>query len=294
MVLGRDTLEEYLNNKGYFGALIGRNSNRIENAEFELNGEKYTLCKNNKENNIHGGKIGFDKKIWNAQMFDEEEPRLVLTLVSPDGEEGFPGTVKVKVEYSLTKDNGIKIHYTGECDKDTVLNMTNHTYFNLNGHDSGTINGHIMKINSEFFLPNNEKGLPTGEVLRVENTPMDFINETELGKMLTSEHEQILKAKGLDHNFAICGRGFRCAAKISGEKTGITMKVYTDRAGMHVYTGNSFERDRMCKDRVIYGLHNGICFETQAFPNSLKFSHFPGAILKKGEKYDTVTIYKFM
>ena len=217
-----------------------------------------------------------------------------MNLKSPDGDEGFPGTANVGVEYSLTKDNGLKIHYRGESDRDTLMNMTNHSYFNLNGHNSGSIEGHRMQVNSEFFLPHNEKGLPDGEIRKVENTPMDFLNETELGKRLASEDEQILRARGLDHNFALSGFGFRCAAKITGEKSGIIMEIYTDRPGMHIYSGNWIEKERICKAGAVYGIHHGICFETQAFPNSMRFSHFPGAILKKGEVYDTVTMYKFI
>lgn len=294
VLLGRDSVEEYMNNEGYFSALIGRNSNRIENAEFELNGKKYTLFANDRRNNLHGGKVGFDKKIWDAEMIDAEEPSLVLSTVSPDGEEGFPGNVTVCVTYTLTNDNSLKIHYVGESDADTVLNMTNHAYFNLNGHGSGSVDHHTLWLNSEFYTPNTDECIPTGEVLSVKNTPFDFSTDDVMGVRFQSEHEQIKKFGGFDHNFALNGRGFRKVGRLEGDKTGIIMEIYTDQIGMQIYSGNMIEKDRVCKDGAIYDTHHGICFETQVFPNNLKFSHFPSSILKKGEKYDTVTSYKFI
>ncbi len=294
VLLGRDSAEEYMNNKGCFSALIGRNSNRIENAEFELNGKKYTLFANDGRNNLHGGKVGFDKKMWEAEMIDSEEPSLVLSVVSPDGEEGFPGTVTVSVTYTLTNDNSLKIHYVGESDADTVLNMTNHAYFNLNGHASGNIDGHTLWLDSNFYTPNTDACIPTGEVLGVKNTPFDFSTDDCMGVRFQSEHEQIKKFGGFDHNFALNGRGFRKVGRLQGDKTGIVMEIYTDQSGMQIYSGNMMEKERVCKDGAIYGAHHGICFETQAFPNNLRFSHFPGSILKKGEKYDTVTSFQFI
>ncbi|MDP4132768.1 MAG: aldose epimerase family protein, partial [Bacillota bacterium] len=168
VVLGRDNLDEYTRNDGCFGALIGRNSNRIEAAEFELNGKKYTLAKNNGRNNLHGGLEGFNKKVWDSKPVDKKEPSLILTLVSHDGDEGFPGKVKVSVTYTLTKNNSIKIHYEGKSDKDTVLNMTNHSYFNLNGHNSGTAENHTIIMDADFFTPNTEECMPYGEILKVD------------------------------------------------------------------------------------------------------------------------------
>lgn len=294
VVLGRDTFEEYLNNEGYFSALIGRNSNRIKNSEFELNGKIYKLFANDSKNNLHGGKVGFDKKIWDAEIIDDEEPSLVLSIVSPDGEEGFPGTVNVKVTYTLTNDNSLKIHYEGETDADTVLNMTNHAYFNLNGHSGGTIDNHSLWLDSNFYTPNSNECIPTGEVLSVKNTPFDFITKASIGSKFQSSHEQIKKFGGFDHNFALNGRGFRKFGEFEGDKTGIIMEMYTDQSGVQVYSGNAIEEGRVCKDGVIYSKHHGICFETQAFPNAMEFSHFPGMILRKGEKYDTVTSYRFI
>lgn len=294
VVLGRDSLEEYLNNEGYFGVIIGRNANRIENSQFELDGKIYNVCANNGKNNLHGGKEGFDKKLWDAKIIDEEEPSLILTTVSPDGEEGFPGSVTVSVTYTVTKDNGLKIHYSGETDANTVLNMTNHSYFNLNGHKSGDTKKHILWLNSDFYTPNNDECVPTGEVLSVKNTPFDFSTDDSLGMRLESNHEQIKKIGGFDHNFALNGQGYRKVGKLYGDKTGISMEIYTDQKGIQLYSANWMDEERICKDGAIYSKHHGVCLETQAFPNNLKFSHFPGSILIKGEKYDTITTYKFI
>ncbi len=294
MVLGRDTLEEYFNNDGYFGALIGRNSNRIENSEFELNGKVYKLYSNDSCNNLHGGKNGFDKKVWNAEIIDEEEPSLVLSTVSPDGEEGFPGEARVKVTYTLTVDNSLRIHYEGETDADTILNMTNHSYFNLNGHSSGCIDGHTLWIDSEFYTPNTEACMPYGEILSVNGTPFDFKTNETLGEKFKAMHPQVTMFGGFDHNMVLNGIGYRKVACLKGEKSGISMEVYTDRSGMQLYTGNMIDENRVCKDKSVYVKHSGVCLETQVFPNSMKYSHFPNGILKKNEKYNSVTTFKFI
>ena len=293
VVLGRNNMEEYSCNEGYFGALIGRNSNRIENAQFSIGNTIYGLARNNGNNNLHGGDDGFDKKIWSATPIDDAEPELLLEYVSPDGEEGFPGEVRVKVTYKLTKDNSIVIHYEGTSNPDTVLNMTNHTYFNLNGHNSGVIDGHKLFVNSDFYTPNNSECIPTGEVLSVMGTPFD-LNDSVLAECFRSNHEQIRMFGGFDHNFALNGRGYRKSATLIGDKSGITMEMYTDQSGVQVYTGNVIEENRLCKDGAVYTKHSGICLETQAFPNGLKFSHFPCGLLKKDEEYETTTEYKFI
>lgn len=293
VVLGRDTLEEYLDNDGYYGALIGRNSNRIRNSEFTINGEKYILAKNDGENNLHGGIEGFDKKIWQAEENDSDEPSLILTLESPDGEEGFPGNAKIKVTYTITKENSLKIHYEAQCDKDTVMNLTNHSFFNLNGHNSGTIDNHILKISSSFYTPNTDQCMPCGEILNSKGTPFDLTGGKVLKDCFNSGCSQIDMFGGFDHNFVLDGRGFRKFAVLKGDKTGIEMECYTDLPGVQIYTGNCIDDARICKGGEIYAVHQAVCLETQLFPNSLEFSHFPSSILKAGEKYDTVTEYKF-
>lgn len=293
VVLGRDSLEEYMNNTGCYGALIGRNSNRIANGEFTLNGVKYTLAKNNGNNNLHGGLVGFGKRVWDSKAIDKEEPSLVLTLVSADGDEGFPGKVKVKVTYTLTSDNAIKIHYEGKSNRDTLLNMTNHTYFNLNGHASGTVDNHTLKMASGFYTPNTPECMPYGVVEKTEGTPFDFTEGLRLGDGFASDHEQIKLFSGYDHNFALDGFGYREFATLSGDKTGIIMTAYTDRSAVQIYSGNGIDSERVCKEGAKYPVHGGVCLETQVFPNAMEYSHFPSPILKKGEKYDTVTAFRF-
>lgn len=293
VVLGRDSLEEYMNNTGCYGALIGRNSNRIANGEFTLNGVKYTLAKNNGNNNLHGGLVGFGKRVWDSKAIDREEPSLVLTLVSADGDEGFPGKVKVKVTYTLTSDNAIKIHYEGKSNRDTLLNMTNHTYFNLNGHASGTVDDHVLKMASGFYTPNTPECMPYGVVEKTEGTPFDFTEGLRLGDGFASDHEQIKLFSGYDHNFALDGFGYREFATLSGDKTGIIMTAYTDRPAVQIYSGNGIDSERICKEGAKYPRHGGVCLETQVFPNAMEYSHFPSPILKKGEKYDTVTAFRF-
>lgn len=294
VVLGRDTLEEYLNNEGYFGALIGRNSNRIKDSKFVFSGKEYKLYANDGKNNLHGGKVGFDKKIWNVKTIDGDEPALVLSYVSPDGEEGFPGNLDVEVIYTVTEDNSIKIQYSGVADSDTVFNMTNHSYFNLNGHNSGSIEKHSLWINSDFYTPNCEECIPTGEILSVKNTPFDFNDEAVLSDRFNSGYPQIEMFGGFDHNFALKGVGYRKVAELKGDKSGIKMEAYTDKEAVQLYTGNMIEEGRVCKGGEVYSVHGALCLETQDFPNFLNCSHFPGTILKKNEKYVTTTAYKFL
>lgn len=292
VVLGWDNLEEYVNNSGYYGALVGRNSNRIENAEFELNGKTYILFPNHIKSNLHGGPDGFNKRIWDAECVDEEEPALILRLISPDGDQGFPGEVSVKVTYILTKDNAISIHYEAECAQDTIINMTNHSYFNPNGHESGSVENCSLWMASSFYTPNNPECCPLGSILPVDGTPFDFREETTIGANLAIKHEQIELFDGYDHNFVLDGRGLRKVAVYTGNKSGISMEVFTDCPGVQIYIPTK-KPDGKTKDGAEYCRYNAICLETQAFPNSMKYSHFPSTVVKAGEKYDTTTVYKF-
>ena len=293
VVLGRDTLEEYLDNEGYFGALIGRHANRIENATFEINGTVFNVGANEKKQSLHGGFCGFDKKNWNVtQSGTENEPAIIMTITSPDGEEGFPGNLEVTVTYTLTNNNGLVIHYEAVSDKDTVVNLTNHSYFNLNGHDSGTIDGHILQLNSEFYTPNTPDCFPYGEVLSVSGTPFDFRAPKPLGQDISADFEQIDMFGGYDHNFALCGTGMRRCAVLSGDK--IVMETYTNKPAVQIYSGNAIQEGRICKSGTEYKVHQAVCLETQFFPNSTTHSHFPDAFLKKGEKYDYTTEYRFI
>lgn len=295
VVLGRDTIEEYENNAGCFGALIGRNSNRIFGGEFSLNGKKYTLAKNdNGVCNLHGGNIGYNKRVWDAKEVDGDEPSLVLSLFDPDKTEGFPGNVNVKVTYTVTCDNQLKIHYEAESDADTVINLTNHSYFNLNGHASGNAGNHTFKMEASFYTPNTKDCYPYGEILSVEGTPFDFRSEKKLSDGLNADFEQIKMFNGFDHNFVLDGSGYRKYAVVTGDISKITMECYTDLPGVQLYTGNGIEQGRVCKEGALYDTHGGFCLETQKFPNATNIPFFPSIFVKKGEKYDTVSAYKFV
>ncbi len=293
VVLGRDSLEDYLHNDGYLGALIGRHANRIAKGEFTLNGETYHVGVNEGKNSLHGGNIGFDKRVWNAQGIDTEEPTLVLTLLSPDGEEGFPGHLKTKVVYTITKDNALKIEYTAMTNKDTVVNLTNHSYFNLAGHASGNMYKQILQINSGFYTPNDSECMPTGEVLSVSGTPFDFRAPKPIGQDINADFDQVRAVGGFDHNFAIEGRGYRLAAAAECLENGISMEVWTDKPAMQLYTSNALPEGDY-KDGAHYRPHDAFCLETQYFPNAMAHSHYPSPILKKGEEYNFTTEYKFI
>ncbi len=293
VVLGYDNFEDYLHNGDCFGVAVGRNSNRIENAEFEINGVKYTLEKNNENNNLHGGLVGFSKRVWDVTEKETDgEPSLVMTLVSPDGEEGFPGTVTVTMTYTLTKNNSLKINYRAISDKDTIINMTNHSYFNLSGHASGEVYDQILYLNSSFYTPNNEDCVPTGEILSVMNTPFDFRVPKPVGQDINADCEQIEMFNGYDHNLVLDGEGYRTGAILQSTQTGIVLEMKTDCPAVQIYTHNSAE-EKVYKDGAVYTKHNGICFEAQKYPNATKYKHFPTTVVKAGEVYDTTTEYKF-
>lgn len=292
IVLGRETFEDYLDNDGYLGAAIGRNSNRIENAEFVLNDVTYTLAKNDNGNNLHGGIFGFNRKVWDVETVDTDEPKLIFSTVSPDGEEGFPGTLSAKITYTITKDNSLKIEYEATTDKDTVYNPTNHSYFNLDGHSSGTIYNQSISVNADFYTPNTDMCFPCGEVLAVKGTPFDLNKKTKFDDAIHSEHSQIAMFGGIDHNFVINGSGFRKAAEASSSDDSITMEVFTDRPGIQIYTSNML--DKGCyKGGAEYGRHSAFCMETQFFPNAMAVPHFESPVLKAGDKFTSVTEYKF-
>ncbi len=294
VALGWGDFNEYLDNGNCYGAMIGRNSNRIENSEFELNGKVYKLTPNNNEHNLHGGPVGFDRRMWEVECADGEEPAIILRRVSPDGEEGFPGNAAIKVTYTLTKDNAIEIHYEGECDQDTIINMTNHTYFNPNGHESGSVENCKLWLDASFYTPNTPDCFPNGSILTVDGTPFDFRKEATLGEKLSMKHEQTDMFGGYDHNFILNGRGYRLSGVFTGDKSGISIEMYTDLPGVQLYIpGGAPNEKRKCKDNASYCRRNALCLETQMFPNAMKHAHFPSVIVKAGEKYDTKTAYKF-
>lgn len=296
VVLGRDTLAEYGDNEGYFGALIGRNSNRIANSRIKIGRKTCVLNANDGKNNLHGGLCGFDKRLWKAKpMDDPKEPSIMFKLHSEDGEEGFPGNLDIVVRYTLTKSNGFLIEYTAVGDADTVCNLTNHSYFNLNGHNSGkTIDNLKLTLNSDFFTPNNAECMPNGEILSVKGTPFDFTRGKLVGEDINSETcEQIKMFGGYDHNFILNDKGFRKSAALYCPDNGILMEMYTDSLGVQLYTGNCIEENRKCKDGAFYSKHSALCLETQYYPNAFSFGHFPSTILRAGRTYHNMTEYRF-
>lgn len=296
IALGFDNLDSYQKPGPFFGAIIGRHANRIENAEFELNGQTYHLAKNDGNNHLHGGMKGFDKVVWTPEIVKTEEGEaLQLTYLSKDGEENYPGNLEVKVLYSLNDHNELRIDYYGVSDKDTVVNLTNHTYFNLAGHDSGDILEHQLMIHADQFTVINEECIPTGEIRDVKGTPMDFTTLTSIKEGLFSDDEQIKCGNGYDHNWVlnVSGASLEKGGELFEPNSGRLMEFYTTKPGVQFYSGNSFEGCDKGKDGVVYGKWSGLCLETQYFPNSLKHKHFPSAILRAGEEYRHTTIYKF-
>jgi len=293
VVLGYDTLEPYFTNGSFLGATVGPNANRIGGASFELNGQKYQLDVNDGSNNLHSHMdYGYHKCVWEAV---EQEDGVMFVLEDADGNMGFPGNKKISVTYTVTENNELKIHYQGSSDKDTILNMTNHTYFNLNGHDAGTILNHELMIKASGYTPViDDKAIPTGEVATVEGTPFDFRVEKPIGRDIEEEFDQLIFGQGYDHNFALDKEtdGVEKIATAYSADSGITMEVYTDCVGVQLYTGNFLEGD-LGKAGHHYERRAGFCLETQFFPNSINEPNFLRPVTEAGEKYQTQTIYKF-
>lgn len=296
IVLGYDKLEDYMKEGPYFGAIIGRYANRIANGTFNLNGTEYKLAINNGPNHLHGGLKGFDKAIWEPKILEDES--LELSYLSRDMEEGYPGNLRIKVNYSLTEGNSLKIDYFAVTDKDTIINLTNHSYFNLSGHGSGNILNHKVLINADKFTAADKNSIPTGELRAVHGTPMDFTKLKKVGDEINSSYEQIAFANGYDHNWVInrVDNSLVKTSEVVDENSGRTMEVYTTMAGVQFYTGNFLEGsvDSPGKDGAKYLNYCGLALETQYFPNSINIKHFPSPILKAGEEYKHTTIYKFI
>lgn len=291
VVLGYETLEGYENGGDSLGATVGRVANRIGTAEFELNGKKYELTKNdNEKNTLHGGIDFYNKRMWDVK--EEDDTHVVFALVSPDGDQGFPGEVKIEVSYTITEENELKIHYHAIPDQDTLLNMTNHSYFNLSGHASGTAWNAKVWIDADAFTETDAELIPTGTVVPVEGTPMDFRKEKVVEKEIGADYTPLKLAGGYDHNWVLNGKGFRKAASAESEETGIKMEVYTDLPGIQFYSGN-FLAGSKGKEGTVYEKGYGICFETQYFPDAIHKENFESPITKAGEVYDTTTVYKF-
>ncbi len=294
VVLGYDTPAEYQTHTCYFGAVIGRNSNRIGGAAFKLDEKEYQLEQNDNENNLHSGSKGFHAVIWEVEQ--KTDDAITLSCVSKDGEQDFPGNMTVKVTYMLTDDNEFSISYEAVSDADTVANMTNHCYFNLNGHESGKIENQLLQIFASYYNPvADEKAIPTGEISSVAGTPMDFNCMKEIGRDINDDDEQLKYVGGYDHNYVIdrIGDGMELAAVAKCRESGISMEVYTDCIGVQLYAGN-FIGDQIGKGGAVYGDRHGFCLETQYFPNAVNEKNFASPILRAGEIYETDTIYRFM
>ena len=293
VVLGFDSGEDYqLKNTPHFGATIGRNGNRIDQSSFLLNGEKVQLTPNENENNLHSGPVGYDLMMWEGR---EAENGVAFHRISPDGEQGFPGTFDVTVTYTLTEDNAVEIHYEGTCDRDTVANMTNHSYFNLGGHASGSVCGQLIQLNASRYTPViDSKSIPTGEIAPVAGTPMDFREPRVIGEEIDADFEQLQMTGGYDHNFVldISSDGMEWMARACCRENGIYMEAFTDRPGVQFYTGNFIDGE-VGKEGTVYAKRQGFCLESQYFPNSVNDPNFAHPFLKAGEKYDTRTMYRF-
>ncbi|MBQ2986797.1 MAG: galactose mutarotase [Tyzzerella sp.] len=290
--LGYATPEAYGKQTSGFGATIGRNGNRIGGAKFTLNGKVYELTPNNNGNNLHSGLDFYQHRMWNVK--ETTENSITLSLHSPDGDQGFPGNFDVDVTYTLTDDNELKIDYNGVTDADTVINMTNHSYFNLNGHASGNILEHELWVDADAFTATDDKLIPTGEIRLVEGSPMDFRVKKLVGRDIDADYDALNYAGGYDHNWCLNNNGeFKKVIEISSDLSGITMEVYTDLPGVQIYAGN-FLVSEPGKSGATYKKRQGICFETQHYPDAINHENFPSPIVKKGEVYKTTTVYKFV
>jgi len=294
VVLGYDSLDRYLVNIPYFGALIGRYGNRIAGGRFELNGRRYRLVTNNGPNTLHGGAIGFDKVVWDATTNQTENgPQITLTRVSPDGEEGFPGDLSVRVVFTLTCDNELQIDYFATTTRPTPVNLTHHSYFNLSGGERDILD-HVLWIDADQFTPVDESLIPTGEIFPVEETPFDFRKPTAIGVRINADHRQLTFGGGYDHNLVLNGSTgeLRKVAELSDPVSGRRMELLTEEPGLQLYSGNFLDAAIVGKG-VVSGYRMGLCLETQHFPDSPNHRNFPSTILAPGEMYKSRTVYRF-
>ncbi|HKS08880.1 MAG TPA: aldose epimerase family protein [Pyrinomonadaceae bacterium] len=297
VVLGYNTLDDYMNPPfPYFGAIIGRYGNRIAKGRFTLNGVEYKLAVNNGENHLHGGLVGFDKVIWGAQQRNSAAgPALLLSYVSKDGEEGYPGNLRVTIVYTLTNTNELKINYTASTDKDTVINLTHHSYFNLAGEGNGDILDHRVVLKASRFVPTDAGSIPTGALKSVAGTPFDFLSAHTIGERINQDDEQLKFGNGYDHTWVINGRNgvLRQAASVYESTSGRVMEVWTTEPGVQFYTGNFLDGSRPGKSGKPYPRRSGFCLETQHYPDSPNRPNFPTTTLRKGTTYRSTTIYRF-
>ncbi len=296
VVLGFDSVAGYEKHTAYMGALIGRYGNRIAKGRFTLNGNTYGLAINNGENHLHGGPKGYDKVVWTARpSTNANGANLELTYLSRDGEEGYPGNLSIRVIYSLTEKNELKIAYSATTDKDTVVNLTHHSYFNLAGAGNGDILGHELTLNAGKFTPTDSGSIPTGELRDVKGTPFDFTRSTAIGARINQDDQQLKFGQGYDHNYVLnkTGKGLSLAATVYEPQSGRVMEVFTTEPGMQLYSGNFLDGSVAGKSGQSYLKNTGFCLESQHYPDSPNKPKFPSTTLKKGQRYSTTTIYKF-
>jgi aldose 1-epimerase len=298
VVLGFDTLDGYVADKSYFGALIGRYGNRIGGAKFSIDGATYTLAKNNGENVLHGGILGFNKMLWEAgDVSTGDKPALELKYTSKDGEEGFPGNLMTTAVYTLTNKNELKIEYSATTDKKTVVNLTNHSYFNLAGPGSGDVLKCVLQLHADKFTPVDSGLIPTGELRSVEGTPFDFRKPKAIGARIDADDEQIKLGQGYDHNFVLTKdkqSGPTLAARVEEPTTGRVLEVWTTEPAVQFYTANFLDGTVHGKGGIAYGRRTAFCLETQHFPDSPNKPSFPSTLLSPGQRYHTITIYRFL
>lgn len=297
VALGYDELSGYVGGKAHLGAAIGRVGNRIARGSFTLDGVTYSLAKNNGPNHLHGGPGGFDRVLWKVDASEDAAgPSLQLSLISHDGDEGYPGNLHVTLTYSLTSPDTLQIRYRAEADKPTPVNLTNHSYFNLAGHDAGEILDHEITIFASRFTPIDATLIPTGELREVAGTPLDFREPRRIGDRIDADDEQVRVAGGYDHNFVLATApqpAPTLAARVFDPRTGRVLEALTTEPGMQFYSGNFLTGKEVGKGGAIYRRRNGLCLETQHFPDSPNQAAFPPIILRPGEVFDSTTIYRF-
>jgi aldose 1-epimerase len=296
IVLGFDELAPYFTKSPYFGCIIGRYGNRIARGRFTLDGKPYTLAINNTPNHLHGGVKGWDKVIWAAAPFNNTDGvGVTLTYTSADGEEGYPGKVQATVKYTLNDQNQLVVEYTATTDKPTVINLTQHSYFNLAGTKANDILDHELLINAETYTPVDKTLIPTGQIARVDGTPFDFRKPTAIGARIKDAHEQLAHGGGYDHNFVLIRNTptLSHAARVEEKTTGRTLDVFTDEPGLQFYSGNFLDGTLTGKGGRTYGHRSGFCLETQHFPDSPNRPNFPSTVLKPGDTYNSKTVFAF-
>ena len=297
VVGGYDCLESYVGGNGYQGALIGRFGNRINKGKFTLDGVEYSLFINNNDNHLHGGEFGFDSKIWDVKEIDGDEPSLKLHILSPDGDEGYPGDLDLTVTYHLSNENGLSIRYEATTSKATILNLTNHCYFNIGGYASGSVHSHELTMDADSFIPTDSRLIPTGEIRNVEGTPFDFRKPKKIGQDIGADYEAIKLAGGYDHCFNFIGGETKEPVKrceVYDEVSGRVMSVYTNQPCVQFYTGNFLNNEKYpFKGGYPQHPQTFLCLETQHMPDSINHPNFTNCVLRPDEKYDYITEYRF-